>query len=153
MTLSLYVAQEVGDSEDTSPAESNTNLYSSFPFGLIFGQPTVKNGTLSQHKGIKVYDNDGKDLDKPRAVYWIPYSCDSLLERGYTCYSCTESLHCMGGNFALKAICGGRRPFCYNGVCSDLRSAKCGGYLAPQQHAEHHNEEDACCPMNEVPDG
>ncbi|XP_059052738.1 uncharacterized protein LOC131847240 [Achroia grisella] len=60
-----------------------------------------------------------------RAIYWYPTPCSFRAEGGYTCYSCRESLHCLPGNVGLLAFCYGRRPYCSNGVCSDVNEEKC----------------------------
>ncbi|XP_053610750.1 uncharacterized protein LOC128675389 [Plodia interpunctella] len=71
-------------------------------------------------------ESEEKSTDpESRVVYWIPTQCDSMFERGYTCYSCGEAMHCMLGNVGLLALCYGRRPYCNNGVCSDIPSQKC----------------------------
>ncbi|XP_060804960.1 uncharacterized protein LOC132902747 [Amyelois transitella] len=79
---------------------------------------------------FEVASSEPNDAGKPsdpesRVVYWIPTSCDSMFERGYTCYSCGEAMHCMLGNVGLLALCYGRRPYCNNGICSDIPTTKC----------------------------
>ncbi|KAL0871161.1 hypothetical protein ABMA27_004937 [Loxostege sticticalis] len=126
-----FNSAESGDSDaglqDIELSDETTTPYVSPRFTLAFSKGSPRATSVFERRSQALVEKDVDDVDDPqaRAVYWIPTNCDSLSERGYTCIGCGESLHCMGGNFALKAICLGRRPYCHNGVCSSIPGEKC----------------------------
>ncbi|XP_063829090.1 uncharacterized protein LOC135078473 [Ostrinia nubilalis] len=124
MSLGLNSAEsgetDVAPHDTTSDEFSTPNIPSRFSWGYSNGSSTP-----SERRDPASAEADDDEDPQARVLYWIPTTCDSLSERGYTCVGCGESLHCMAGNFALKAICYGRRPYCYNGVCSYIRGEKC----------------------------
>jgi hypothetical protein len=82
IALHLTLAQSSNGEPLTTVAAENST-YSSFPFGLIFGN---SNGSRVNQQESPAYDNDDEDFNgnKGRAVYWIPTTCDSLAEVSWT---------------------------------------------------------------------